>query len=413
MRITDVRVYIPTVGVRPQCLVKVETDTGIVGWGESGLSGREAAVAAAVGHYREFLIGADPMARGALWQRLYRSQYFEGGRVLTAAQSAIDIALYDIVGKALRVPVYELLGGKHREFVPLFATVPDPMGPGVVEGARRLVEDGWQAIRLFPSMPGARNADVGPDTARFGSHAAISYAPADDSAPEDSDLFEPREALAITAEWTDRVREAVGPGVTLGIDWHHRLTVAETASYCQRMPPGTLDFLEEPIRAESPDAYAQLRSLIDVPLAIGEEFSSKWAFVPFIERGLTEFVRVDICNVGGFTEAIKVAGLAEAHYLDLMPHNPLGPIGTAATAHLCTAVPNLSWMEIRRSVTENLGFYDRALFPVQAAIDGPRLTLSDAPGLGVEVDESMLESAVAGSWNPQQLHRRDGSVQNW
>ena len=179
------------------------------------------------------------------------------------------------------------------------------------------------------------------------------------------------------------------------------------------MPTGTLDFLEEPIRAENPDAYAQLRTLIDVPLAIGEEFSSKWSFLPFIERGLTDFIRVDICNVGGFTEAMKVAGWAEAHYTDLMPHNPLGPICTAATGHLCTAVPNMSWMEIRQSATEDLGFYDREMFPGQVTIDGPRLILNDAPGLGIEVDESKVEAAATGHCNPQQLHRRDGSVQNW
>ncbi len=159
MRITDVRTYIPMVGIRPQCLVRISTDAGIVGWGESGLSAREEAVAAAVGHYRDLLIGADPMARGAIWQRLYRSQYFEGGRVLTAAQSAIDIALYDICGKALGVPVYELLGGKQRDFVPLFATAGAPMGPALLDDVRGLVDEGWQAIRLFPSMPGrARRA---------------------------------------------------------------------------------------------------------------------------------------------------------------------------------------------------------------------------------------------------------------
>ena len=294
MRITEVRAFIPMVGSRPQCLVKVETDAGIVGWGESGLSAREEAVAAAVGHYRDLLVGEDPMRRGALWQRLYRSQYFEGGRVLVAAQSAIDIALHDIAGKALGVPVYELLGGKHRDFVPLFATVGDPVGPGLIDGAKRLVDDGWQAIRLVPSMPGSASR-------AGGDRSALSYAPADGAAAEDPDLFEPREALAVTAEWTTRVREAIGTGITLGIDWHHRLSIPEAASYCQRMPTGTLDFLEEPIRAENPDAYAQLRTLIDVPLAIGEEFSSKWSFLPFIERGLTDFIRVDICNVGGFT----------------------------------------------------------------------------------------------------------------
>ena len=136
MRITDVKVFTPRVGERNQCLVKVETDAGIHGWGESGMSYREDAVAGAIGHYRELLVGEDPMRRGALWQRLYRSQYFEGGRVLVAAMSAVDIALYDLCGKALGVPVYELLGGRHRDFVPLFATVQAEDEAGLLAGAR-------------------------------------------------------------------------------------------------------------------------------------------------------------------------------------------------------------------------------------------------------------------------------------
>ncbi len=385
MRITDVKVFIPMVGARPQCLVKVETDAGIAGWGESGLSAREASVAAAVGDFRALLIGEDPMQRGRIWQRLYRSQYFEGGRVLLAAQSAIDIALYDIAGKAWGVPVYELLGGRQREWVHLFATTATAPGPALIEDAQRLVEAGWEVIRLGVGGP-----------------------------PHEDDplRFDPRDAVALTAEWTAKVREAIGPGPTLGIDWHHRLSVAEAASFCQRMPRGTLDFLEEPIRAESPAAYEQLRRIIDVPLAIGEEFSSKWAFAPFIERGLTDLVRVDICNVGGFTEATKVAAMAEAHYLDLMPHHPLGPICGAATAHLCLASPNVAFMEFRRSPTEDLGFYDERLFPVQARQDGPRLYVQDVPGLGVEVDED-LASVRAPGWQGPQLHRADSSVQNW
>ena len=123
MKITDVKPYPVWVGSRNQCLVKIETDEGIYGWGESGLSSRELAVAGAIRHYREFLIGRDPRQIGALWQEMYRSQYFEGGRVLTAAISAIDIALHDIVAKSLNVPVYQLLGGKQRDYIPCFATV--------------------------------------------------------------------------------------------------------------------------------------------------------------------------------------------------------------------------------------------------------------------------------------------------
>src|SRR3954463_7417391 len=143
MKITDVKPYPVWVGSRNQCLVKIETDEGLYGWGESGLSSRELAVAGAVRHFREFLIGRNPLQIGALWQEMYRSQYFEGGRVLTAAISAIDIALHDIVAKSLNVPVYQLLGGKQRDHVPTFATTRGPCGPDMIEQARELVSLGW------------------------------------------------------------------------------------------------------------------------------------------------------------------------------------------------------------------------------------------------------------------------------
>ncbi len=386
MKIVDIKALPTWVGSRNQLVVKVETDAGLVGWGESGVSGRELAVVGAIRHYREFLLGKDPLRRGALWQEMYRSQYFEGGRVLTGAISAIDIALYDIAGKALGVPVYQLLGGKQRDFVPCFATTPAPMGPRLLEDVQLLLERGWSVIRTTPGHPD-----------RDG----------------DETLFEPRESIALTAEWLTRLRAAVGPAPVLGIDYHHRLSVAEAASFCQRMPRGTLDFLEEPIRAESPEAYAALRSMTDVPFAIGEEFASKWSFLPFIERGLTNFIRVDVCNIGGLTEAMKVAGWAEAHYIDLMPHNPLGPICTAATIHLAAAVPNFAWLEVRTSPTEQLGFDNSELFPVQPRLEGNRFPVSDRPGLGVEFDETKAAQQEFRFWEAPHLHRRDGSYTNW
>ena len=385
MKITDVKVYPVWVGSRNQCLVKIETDQGVYGWGESGLSGRELAVAGAVRHYREFLIGRDPRQIGALWQEMYRSQYFEGGRVLTAAISAIDIALYDILGKTLDVPVYQLLGGKQRDAVPCFATAFAAAGPQVIEGTKLLIERGWTVIRLGPGRP-----DSG-----------------------DATLFEPRASLGLTAQWLTRLREEVGPEPVLGIDYHHRLNVAETASFCQRMPSGTLDFIEEPIRDETPEAYEALRRLVDVPFAIGEEFSSKWAFLPYIERGITDFVRIDVCNVGGITEAMKVAGWAEAHYIDLMPHNPLGPVCTAATVHVAAAVPNFFSLEVRVSPTEQAGFYDMTIFQSQLVMGNPTIAVPAGPGLGVEVDEEYLKRQEFRFWEAPHLHKQDGSYTNW
>jgi L-alanine-DL-glutamate epimerase-like enolase superfamily enzyme len=383
MKITAIRTFVAWVGIRNQLLVKVETDQGISGWGESGLSGREKAVAGALEHYAQFLVGRDCRRIGALWQEMYRSQYFEGGRVLTAAISAIDIALHDIKGKALGVPVYELLGGRQRDLVPSFATTSAPPGPAMVEQAQMLVEHGWSCMRLSPAHH------------------------------EHKTSYEPRESIATTAKWMVKTREALGDSAILGIDYHHRLSIAEAASFCQKMPSGTLDFIEEPIRDESPDAYASLRTLTDIPFAIGEEFSSKWQFLPYIERGLHQFNRIDLCNVGGFTEAMKVAGWSEAHYVDLMPHNPLGPVCTAATVHMSAACANFSWLECRTSPAESLGFDDRELFPVQVAMQGSDYVVPDAPGLGVEVNEELLARQTFKFWEAPHLRRNDGSYTNW
>ena len=386
MKITNIKTFPTWVGNRNQLIVKVETDEGIYGLGESGLSGRELAVIGALKHYQEFLRGKDPWTIGAIWQEMYRSQYFEGGRVLTAAISAIDIALHDIKGKALGVPIYQLLGGKQRDFIPCFATMDAESEVQLVENAKLLVEKGWNVIR-----------------------SAIPHLPL----KGDKNLFEPRESIGLTAAWLTKVREAIGTEPILGIDYHHRLSVAEAASFCQRLPSGTLDFLEEPIRDESPEAYEALRRMVDVPFAIGEEFSSKWQFLPYIERGITSFARIDVCNVGGFTEAMKVAGMAEAHYIDLMPHNPLGPICTAATVHLAAAVPNFSWLEVRTSPTEELNFYDESLFPVQLKLVGDRFPVPTSPGLGVEFDEELASRQAFQFWEAPHLHRRDGSYTNW
>jgi galactonate dehydratase len=196
--------------------------------------------------------------------------------------------------------------------------------------------------------------------------------------------------------------------------YHHRLSVAEAASFCQKMPQGTIDFIEEAVRDETPSAYEALRKMTDIPFAIGEEFSSKWQFLPYIERDILQFSRIDICNVGGFTEAMKVAGWCEAHYIDLMPHNPLGPICTAASVHLGAAVPNFAWLECRQSPAEqHWGFDNTTLFPGQVQMDGAFYVVPDAPGLGVDVDEAELAKMPFQYSEPPHLRRMDGSFTNW
>jgi galactonate dehydratase len=383
MKITAIKPYPVWIGIRNQLLVKVETDGGVFGWGESGLSGREMAVSGALEHYARFLVGRDPFEIGAIWQETYRSQYFEGGRVLQAAISAVDIALHDIKGKALGVPVYDLLGGKQRHAVPTFASTGDEAeGDVAIERAKELIAMGFKAIRFFPLGQSSK------------------------------DVFEPRESIGATAAMLNKARRELSDEVVLGIDYHHRLSVAEAASFCAKLERGVLDFLEEPIRDETPEAYESLRTMTQIPFAIGEEFASKWQFLPYIERGIHQFNRIDVCNVGGLTEAMKVAGWSEAHYVDLMPHNPLGPVCTAATVHFGAAVANFAWLETRAPETA-LGFDNSEFFPVQPRLEGAAYPVNPAPGLGVEVNEELVKQQSFKFWEAPHLKRRDGSVTNW
>jgi len=400
MKITDIKTYIVGSGSksvlkidpessesyiknRSYLLVKIETDNGLYGWGESGVSSRETAVQSMVNHFREWLVGEDAENISALWQRMYRSQYYEGGHIISAAISAIDIALYDVLGRNLGVPVYQLLGGKHRDYIPCFATTNAETKEQLIEDVKSLIDSGWTVIRtgIFP----------------------VSF--------EDSSLFEPRDSISEIAESLVELRSQIGSKPVLGIDYHHRLSVAEAASFCQKMPKGTLDFLEEPIRDETPQAYSTLRSMTDVPFAIGEEMSSKWQFMPFIEQGLTNYARIDLCNIGGYTEAMKVAGWCESHYIDVMPHNPLGPVATAAMIHFSAAIPNFAWLE-DRSIEPGFDF-DKKVYTEKYELEGTWYKVRDVAGLGIEIDENEAVKHDFQYWETPHLHRKDGSLTNW
>lgn len=391
MKITRIKTF-PLHATRDTFVVKVETDEGIYGLGEGGMSSRELAQEAAVKHFSQFLVGMDPFRIEHIWQKCYRSNYHEGGRVLTGAISAIDIALWDIMGKKLGLPVYQLLGGACRERVYGFKSTRSVMDPGCLAEAQEAIAEGWPCLRLGPAQPM-------PGWAKS-LHAAD---------PDRANMFEPRAAIAATAHHFAEIWSKLDKSIPLGIDFHHRLSVAEAASFCQMLPSGSMAYLEEPIRNETPDAYAALRQMTPIPMAIGEEWSSKWQALPYIERGLTNFCRLDVCNIGGLTEARKVAGWCEAHYIDLMPHNPLGPICTAATVHLCFATNNFAWLEINPSINES----SPDLYPVMLERKGPYFTLPTKPGLGVDFDELAVPRHAHSMKDMPHYHKPDGSHTNW
>lgn len=390
MKITAIKTF-PLKAARDIFVVKVETDEGIYGLGEGGCSSREFAEAEAVKHFSRFLIGMDPMRIEHIWQKCYRSNYHEGGRVLTGALSAIDIALWDIKGKKLGVPVYQLLGGACREVVFGFPTI--GIGhPDALAICQDYIAAGWPCLRLVAAQPIPAWAKA--------LHAAD---------PDPGNMFDPRASIAETAERLTELRAKLDKSVPLGIEYHHRLSVAEAATFCQLTPAGAMAFLEEPIRDETPEAYAMLRQMTGVPFAIGEEWSSKWQARPYIEQGLTNFCRLDVCNIGGLTEAMKVAGWSEAHYIDIMPHNPLGAVCTAATIHMCFAVNNFAWVEINTTINESAP----DLFPVQLERNGPVYALPTRPGLGVEFNEDAVADHPHSLTDMPHFHKPDGSHTNW
>ncbi|MBA3274269.1 MAG: mandelate racemase/muconate lactonizing enzyme family protein [Chloroflexia bacterium] len=386
MKITAVRGFPVKIGHRNQFVVKIETDEGIHGLGEGGISGRELAMNGMLQHFERALIGQDPRRIEHIWQQLYRGAYFEGGTITAAVVSAVDIALWDILGKWLNVPVWQLLGGACRDTIPCFATPGALSGPDILQKARDAVAEGWRVLRFTPGMLNL------------------------DWTGTDGSVYDPLASIDAAVDLLGQLRADLGPNALLSIDFHHRLSPAEAALFCQRVEHLNLYFVEEPIRCENPDAYAQLRTMTNVPFAIGEEFSSKWAFAPYLERGLMNFARIDVCNVGGLTESRKIAGWCETHYVDLMPHNPLGPISTAACVHLAAATSNFAYLEYFPMHDRDR---PRDIFPVTLETVNGSFPLPTAPGLGVEFNEDALPDHEFEFWSPPRWQRPDGSYTNW
>jgi L-alanine-DL-glutamate epimerase-like enolase superfamily enzyme len=366
-------------GHRNFLFVVVETDEGISGIGESGLSGRELAVMGAIEHFKPMLIGQDPFRTEHLWQLLFRGGFFPAQRILTAAISAIDIALWDIKGKALGLPVYELLGGKVRDKVVCY---PHNAGHGLeieplVESCLQTTEAGWKFVRW--------------------------------GLPQDGHQIEPRKAVRVALAQFQAVREAVGPDIEICFDIHTRLDLPEAVWLCRAVEEFEPFFMEDPLRSENPDSFKTLRPRVNVPLAAGEQFSSKWEFRQLIEEEWIDYARVDLCIVGGLTEAKKIAGWAETHYIKLATHNPLGPVSSAACLHLNLSCPNVGVQEQPRKPSE----ITPDVFPVQPVWEDGYLLAPTTPGLGVEFDREAAKKRPFRMAELPRLTTPDGAVTNW
>lgn len=383
MKITNIETFAVFNGARNNLFVTVDTDEGIDGVGESGLSGRELAVIGAIEHFKPLLIGQDATRIEHLWQTLFRGGFFPANRVIGSAISAIDIALWDIAGKALNVPTYRLFGGLVRDRVVCYPHAQasdgdaDPISR-LVESCQRHVAEGWKFLRWhLPPQPG--------------------------------DVLEPRVAVRDVLRQLAAVRAAVGDDVELCLDIHTRLDLPDAVRLCRESEQYRPFFMEDPLRAENPHLYRRLREQTAVPIAAGEQWAGKWEFREAIEEDLIDYCRVDLCIAGGLSEARKIAGWCETHAIKLVTHNPLGPVSTAACLQLNLATSNVAVQEQPRR--PGTTFSD--VVPVQVEWQDGYLLPPTRPGLGVVFDREAARRSPFQMTEPAHLHREDGSFTNW
>lgn len=377
MKVTDVQCYPVYSGERNFLFVQVLTDEGISGIGESGLTWQELAVMGAVEQLKPLLIGRDPGDTEAIWQLVFRGSFFPGGKVLCSTLAAIDIALWDIQGKRFGVPVYRLLGGPVRDKVVCYPHNGGRTVQELVESCQRTVAAGWRFVRWGLGHHGTR--------------------------------FDAAEAVRRSIVEFEAVREAVGEQVELCFDVHTRLDPPDAVRLCREVERFRPYFVEDPLRSEEPYALRRLRMLTGAPLAVGEQFASKWEFREVVEEELTNYARIDVCIVGGLTEAKKIAGWCETHYIQLALHNPLGPVSTAACLHLDLASPLVGVQELPRVP----GTILPDVFPVQVPFREGYLYPPERPGLGVEFDAEAAKAHPFQMVERPRLYRVDGAFTNW
>jgi galactonate dehydratase len=371
MRIVDIESLVIGSGQ----FVRITTDTGLVGLGQTGCWGYPDAVHEVIQTFRAYLLGQDPMRIEHHWQYLYRMAPFRGS-VLSGAVSAVDIALWDIKGQALQAPIWELLGGKCRDKVRLHLLMEGDTAEEIMANARAAILEGFTAIKFDPI----------PD----------SYA----------DLTLEGLIVAVV-ERVAAAREAVGQDADVIVELHRKLTPLQALPVAAALAPFHPLFIEDPIQIDSIQSQAEIARRISSALANGERLHTIWEFRELLVTGGSQYVRPDVGLAGGLTHCKKIAALAEAFHASVVTHNFLGPVLTAASVHLDVAIPNFLVQEYARVDESPLA----AAFPGTLKRAGGYLEVPEVPGLGVRLDTSQLPAATPALWDPRAAPlRADGSV---
>lgn len=356
--------------------VEIKTDDGISGWGEITTTTKMAnrTIAGMIRQLNDLLVGDDPTQIERIWHKIFRTFTYMGSRGATCqAISGIDIALWDIRGKTLSLPIYDLLGGPVRDDILLYCH-PDQSKftdkAGVEREIRAIVDSGHTALKFdpFPHLERAKK---------------------DNDGYLDGGMS--KEGERIAAELTAYIREIAGPDVEILIDAHGRFNVPTAIRLCRSLEEaGDIDWFEEPVPVESYHALEQVREKVNAPICVGERLHTRWEFVPVFEKGLADYIMPDVTWAGGITELKKISTMAEAYYIPVSPHDASGPINVVAGAHVMMTVPNFYRVETAHC---DLSGYNKFIQTPLDNSDG-RLHLSKLPGLGIEMNMDFLHDNI-------------------
>lgn len=363
--------------------VRVECDDGSVGWGEASLEGHAEAVAGALDAARDRLIGHDADRIEDAWQMLYRLGFYRGGPVLMSAISGLDMALWDLRGRTLGVPVHDLLGGRVRDSIRVYAWIGGDRPADVAAAALARKAQGFDAIKMNGS--------------------------------EEMEWLASPSAVDAAVERLALVRET---GMDVGIDFHGRVHKPVARRLVEALAPLGPLFVEEVLLGEHPEALAQIAAQSTVPLAMGERLYSRWDFKPFFERALIDVAQPDLAHAGGISEGRRIAAMAEAYDVALAPHCPLGPLALAACFQVAATTPNFVIQEISLGIHYNQPDADLLTYltnPEVLTVTAGRVDVPRGPGLGVTVDEARVREAARDPhrWRNPVWRGSDGSLREW
>ena len=374
---------IETFYVQPRWLfVRIESDDGAVGWGEASLEGHAEAVDGAFEALRDKFVGADPYRIEDIWQVGYRSGFYRGGPVLMSALAGLEQALWDLKGRSLNLPVWEMLGGRVRDKIRAYAWIGGDRPSEIADAAKARRGQGFSAVKM-------------------------------NATPEMDWIGTPK----LFDEVVDRVKAAQEAGVDVGLDFHGRVHRPLAKQLAKVLEPLGLLFIEEPLLSENPEGLRQIAAVTSIPIALGERLYSRWDFKPFFESGAVDIIQPDLSHAGGILEVRKIAAMAEAYDIAVAPHCPLGPLALASCLQVAACSPNFAIQEMSLGIHYNVGadLFTYCRDKQQLTPDGGYLAIPTGPGLGIDIDEAAVRESnkERHRWRNPVWRLEDGSFAEW